>query len=87
MVVTLLEVMTKVKPPPKLSAESSTHDPQGREMRDKCEVCRSEGSSTVLTLFGQTGAIRISVGGTCQAKARSHDSETWDKIRAIVRDR
>lgn len=85
--VTLLQVMTKVKPPPKSSAESSTHDSQVPEMRVKCEVCQSEESSTVLTLFGQTGAIRLSVGGTCQAKAQTHDSETWDKIRAIVRDR
>jgi len=57
------------------------------ETSDACDVCGLTKPITGLNLFGQRGATRISLCKDCGKKARAHDAETWEKIRAITAER
>jgi len=36
-------------------------------------------------MFGQSGAVRVSLCESCRAKARSLDGETWERIHEFLR--
>ena len=57
------------------------------ETSDACDVCRRNKPITGLSLFGQRGAERIALCKDCSKKARSHDAETWETIREVIRKR